>query len=351
MQCDNASNPDFAGFKTPTDNQGLYHRHEMKQAITDMLSSSKDRVLTRPQQEKKTFAYRTCLYYNPASLLTDLFQDETKIMRHTIFFGLSSLLIMYASGCTKSVEIIGHRGASYLAPENTMSSVMLGWEKGADVEVDVYLTKDNRIMVIHDKSTKRTAGGPDLQVVETNSDELRKLDVGSFKSEKYAGEPIPFLADIVKTIPPGRKLYIEIKSGPDILPYLHELLVKSGKMSQIVIIGFDLETVAMSKKLIDVPTFWLKGTEKVKDTEQWIPHDPELVRTAASKGLDGLDVHYAGVTEGFARAVKASGQKLYVWTVDDPEEAARLVELGVDGITTNRPGWLREQLKTRVRGK
>jgi len=272
-------------------------------------------------------------------------------MKHTIFFGLLSLLLMCMTGCTNSVEIIGHRGASYLAPENTMASVMLGWEKDADVEVDVYLTKDNRTVVIHDKSTKRTAGGPDLQIAESTSDELRKLDVGSFKSQEYAGEPIPFLDDIVKTIPKGRKLYIEIKCSQEILPYLSKLLTDSGKMSQVVIIGFDLDTVAMSKKMINVPTYWLKGTEKVKETEEWIPHNPELVRTAASKGLDGLDVHYAGVTKEFVDAAKASGQKLYVWTVDDPQEAMRLVELGVDGITTNRPGWLREQLKTSVIGK
>ena len=119
-------------------------------------------------------------------------------------------------------------------------------------------------------------------------------------------------------------------------------------MSRIVIIGFDLETVAASKELIDVPTYWLKGTDKVKETEQWIPHDPKLAQTARDRGLDGLDVHYAGVTEEFVRAVKAAGQKLYVWTVDDPDEARRLITLGVDGITTNRPEWLRAQLKNRT---
>ena len=257
---------------------------------------------------------------------------------------------MGVSGCTKSVEIIAHRGASYLAPENTMASVRLSWKKGADVEVDVYLTKDNRIVVIHDGSTKRT-GGMDLKVAEATSDELRKLDVGSFKSQEYAGEQIPFLDDIVETIPPGRRLFIEVKGAREVLPYLRELLVRSGKMSQIVIIGFDLETVAESKKLIDVPTYWLKGTEKIKDTEQWIPHDPKLAQRVKDRGLDGLDVHYAGITEEFARAAKASGQKLYVWTVDDPNEARRLVKLGVDGITTNRPGWLREQLDNRASGK
>ncbi len=268
-------------------------------------------------------------------------------MKHIIIPGLYCLLIIAISGCMKPVEIIGHRGASYIAPENTMSSFQLGWEKGADVELDVYLTKDNRIVVIHDDTTKRTAG-TDLKVAESTSDELRKLDVGSFKSEEYAGEKIPFLSEVVKTIPPGRRLFVEIKCGQEILPYLRELLVRSGKLSRIVIIGFDLDTVTMSKEMIDVPTYWLRGTEKTKDTEEWIPHDPQLVQTAKDKGLDGLDVHYAGVTKEFVDAVKAAGQKLYVWTVDDPEEAARLVKLGIDGITTNRPEWLREQLKNHI---
>ena len=268
-------------------------------------------------------------------------------MKYLIVLGLFCLFITGMSGCSKPVEIIAHRGASYIAPENTMASVMLGWEKDADVEVDVYMTKDNRIVVIHDKTTKRTAV-TDVNVAKSTSDELRKLDVGSFKAEEYAGEQIPFLADIVETIPRGRKLYVEIKCGKEILPYLRELLARSGKMSRIVIIAFDLETAAMSKELIDVPTYWLKGTEKIKETEQWVPHNPQLVQTAKNKGLDGLDVHYAGVNKEFIDAVKASGQKLYVWTVDDPEEAIRLIKLGVDGITTNRPGWLREQVKDSI---
>ena len=259
-------------------------------------------------------------------------------------FGLFCSSIAGLSGCTKSVEIIAHRGASYLAPENTMASVMLGWEKNADVEVDVHLSKDNRIVVIHDDSTKHITG-TDLKVRETNSDELRKLDYGSFKGEKFAGEQIPFLDDVLKTIPPERILYIEIKCGKEILPVLRPLIIESGKISQIVIIGFDIEVVTSSKQLIDVPTYWLRGTKKVKETEEWIPHDPNLVQIAQDRGLDGLDVHCAGVTKEFTDAVKAAGQKLYVWTVDDPNEAKRLVRLGVTGITTNRPEWLREQLK------
>jgi hypothetical protein len=198
-------------------------------------------------------------------------RGKRQVMKRFIVHGLLFFFLVTFSGCTDSqtqkdrvrnpvepVEIIAHRGASHLAPENTMASVMLGWEKGADVEVDVYLSSDNRIVVIHDDTTERTAG-TDVKVGETTSQELRKLDVGSFKAEEFAGEQIPFLADIVRTIPPERKLYVEIKCGKEILPFLRELIVESGKMSQIVIIGFDLETVAMSKELIDIPTYWLKG--------------------------------------------------------------------------------------------
>ena len=82
-----------------------------------------------------------------------------------------------------------------------LASVRRAWEKGADAaEVDVYLTKDNRIVVIHDDSTKRTTG-VDLKVRETTSEELRKLDAGGWKGEEFAGEKIPFLEEVLATVP------------------------------------------------------------------------------------------------------------------------------------------------------
>ncbi len=258
--------------------------------------------------------------------------------------GLMCAAVLWTAGCRRHIEIIAHRGASYLAPENTMASVMLAWDKGADVEVDVYLTKDNRIVVIHDKTTKRT-GDRDLKVAETDSQELRKVDVGGFKSEQYVGEKIPFLAEVVATIPAGRKLYVEIKSGPEILPFLVRVIDDSGKRSQIVMIAFDFDTiVAAKKRMPDIPAYWLKGTEKDKVSREYIRHDVGLVEKVQAGGLDGLDLHYGGVSKELVDAARAAGQKLYVWTVDDAERAMRLGELGVSGLTTNRPGWLKEEL-------
>jgi glycerophosphoryl diester phosphodiesterase len=243
------------------------------------------------------------------------------------------------------MEIIAHRGASYLAPENTVASAKLAWEKNADaVEVDVYLSADEQVVVIHDRTTKRTAG-EELDVATSTAEQLRRLDVGSFKNEAYAGERIPVLEEIIATVPAGKRLFVEIKCGPEVLPALERIIAESGKRSQIVIIGFGLETVTASKRLMpDLPTYWLVGTKKDEQTEQWIPHSGALADQAAAAGLDGLNVHWAGVTEDFAKGVRKARLGLYVWTVNDAAEAARLARIGIDGITTDRPGWLRSEL-------
>ncbi len=260
-----------------------------------------------------------------------------------------AVLALCAVGCVeKKVEIIAHRGASYLAPENTVASAVLAWELGADaVEVDVYLSKDNRIVVIHDKTTKRTAGA-DLDVAQTVSADLRQLDVGRFKDAQYAGEKIPFLEEILDGVPPGKTLYVEVKCDERILPYLQRVIDASGKRRQVVVISFNFDVVKGSKQIMpDVPAYWLAGTRRDKETEEYLPHDPAWITRVKEHHIDGLDVHYAGVTEEFAREVLAAGLGLYVWTVNDPAEALRLQRLGVHGITTDRPAWLKTQMQSR----
>lgn len=234
------------------------------------------------------------------------------------------------------IQVVAHRGASHVAPENTLAAVELAWRLGADaVEVDARLTQDERIVVIHDETTERTAGTC-LEVAATGSAHLRRLDVGRHKHPRFAGEHIPFLEEVLGTVPPGRQLFVEIKCAWAILPLLAETIVRSGKRSQIVLLGFDLDTMKAAKELLpDVPACWLC------DKRVLVSYDLSLVEQAKACRLDGLDVHWTGVTRRFARAVKAAGLKLYIWTVDDPAQAIRLQVLGADGITTNHPGRLR----------
>ena len=234
--------------------------------------------------------------------------------------------------------IIAHRGASHEAPENTLASVNLAWEKDADaVEIDVHLSKDNRIMVIHDKDTRRTAG-VNLVIKESLSSDLRELEVGSFKDPKYAGEKIPFLEEVIETIPDGKTLVIEIKSDVTILPFLAEKINASPKKNQLVVIGFDFDLMAEMKKMLpEVPAYWLHysltGGYKTKH-----------IKMGKDAGLEGLNFRFKGISEKFVAAVHDAGMEMYAWTVDDPDEARKLAEIGIDGITTNRPAWLKTQL-------
>ena len=240
----------------------------------------------------------------------------------------------------KHLKIIAHRGASDVAPENTLASVELAWRLGADaVEVDVRLTRDGRIVVIHDETTDRTAGRH-LEVAAADSSQLRRLDVGRHKHPRFAGERIPYLEEVLQTVPPGRQLFIEIKCGPEILSPLVQTVTRSGKRSQVVIIGFDLQTMREAKTALpDVPTHWLCDKRVLQS------YEGSIVAKAKTNGLDGLDLHWSGLTRRFIRAVKAAGLQLYVWTVDNPAQALRLTALGADGITTNRPGRLRYRME------
>ncbi len=233
------------------------------------------------------------------------------------------------------LTIIAHRGASHLAPENTLASVELAWRLRADaVEVDVRLTRDGRIVVIHDETTDRIAGRH-LEVAATDSSLLRLLDVGRHKHPRFAGERIPYLEEVLQTMPPGRQLFVEIKCGREILPPLVETITGSGKRAQVVVIGFDLATVRAAKAALpESGACWLC------DKRVLVSYEGSLASRAKADGIDGLDVHWTGLTRSFIRAVKTVGLSLYVWTVDDPVQALRLKALGVDGITTNNPGRL-----------
>jgi glycerophosphoryl diester phosphodiesterase len=259
-------------------------------------------------------------------------------------------LIWCASFMTTSslsaVDIIAHRGSSFLAPENTVASCALAWEERADaVELDVHLTRDGKLAVIHDADTKRTTGAPGL-VREGNWSGLQALDAGSWKSPKYTGEKIPSLDDCLANGPDGRRFFIEVKCGPEAVPELVASLGRSGlKPDQVVIISFSREVVAAVKKAApEYRSLWLVGGGRDKAKGR-TPTLDEVIAEAKALSADGLDLSAAWpIDVEFVAKVKKEGLGLWVWTVDDPAHAQRLKDAGVDGITTNRPGWLRERL-------
>jgi len=257
-----------------------------------------------------------------------------------------------------AVEIIAHRGASHDAPENTLAAVNLGWKRNADaVEVDVFLSKDNRIVAIHDKNTKRTTGHDGL-VKEMTWPELRKLEAGGWQDREYKGEPIPLLSDILATVPEGKYLVIEIKCGPEIIQPLAVLLKKAKTPpSKTVIISFSFDVVVAAKKQFPKRSvYYLSGIKQNKNSGRWEPSVESLVKKARTAGLNGLSLGNMG-SQGavsnkplvdYLRHMReettARDLGFYVWTVDSPKMGKLLADLGLDGITTNRPAFLKSQL-------
>lgn len=254
------------------------------------------------------------------------------------------LLTLLSLNASPKVEIVAHRGASHDAPENTVAAIKLAWEQKADAsEFDVYLSKDNEIVVLHDKDTKRTAG-VEKPVAEQTLAELRKLDVGRWKDAKFVGEKIPTLAEMLATVSPGQRVFVEVKCGPEIVPALAKQLQGSKlKPGQTPVISFNADVIAAIKKASpDVPAYWLVN---LKPRKGKTPSAKSLVERAKKLGADGLDLSATDELDAaYAKQIKDAGLKLYVYTVNDVELAKRMVEVGVDGITTDRPGWLREQL-------
>ena len=243
-----------------------------------------------------------------------------------------------------AVEIIAHRGASGDAPENTLSAMKLAWEQGADaIELDLWLSKDGKLVVFHDADTKRFADTP-RKVAEMTWHELQRLDVGAWKGEKFKGERIPALEPILDTIPQGKRAVLEIKCGPEILPQLKRVIAASGKgPKELAIISFRHDTLTASKKVFpDIEHYFLHGYKKDTATGE-LPKLPDMLRLAKEANAQGLDLHFDWpMTKAFVNEVKAAGLKLIAWTVNDPKVAKRLIDAGVDGITTDRPQLLRE---------
>jgi glycerophosphoryl diester phosphodiesterase len=244
--------------------------------------------------------------------------------------------------------IIAHRGASDAAPENTVASIKEAWKEGADgTELDIYLTKDGKIVTIHDKTTKRTAD-VDLPVEESTLEELRKLDAGSWKDPKWKGERIATLEESLAAIPVGKTVYIEIKCGPEVLSELKKSLDASGKAkAEIFLIDFKIDTLIAAKPMFPgIRKLWLAGPKTDKKTKAKSYRDvKELVAQAKEAGLDGLDLE-AGfpIDEAVVTAMKQDGMVLAVWTVDQSEVAAKWVKVGVDAVTTNKPRSIRDAL-------
>lgn len=248
-----------------------------------------------------------------------------------------SLPAQDASG-KQSLKFVGHRGASYLAPENTLTSIKLAWERGADAaECDVMLSSDNRVVVFHDKNTNKLTG-ESFDIAKTPWKTLKDLQIKLRESNlpEYEGETIPLLKDLLLNIPANRMLVIEIKTGPEILPFLKSVVDEHWKSGKIAFISFNFDAVIQAKAIYpDVPCYYLAMFKN--DAKKHIA-------SAVEYNLDGLNLRHAIIDQDLSSACSEAGLDLWCWTVNDPETALKMKKLGVTALTSDRPHWLKEQI-------
>ncbi len=258
--------------------------------------------------------------------------------------------------------VYAHRGGAKLWPENTLFAFQKAWELGVDVlEMDVRSTRDGAIVVIHDSTVDRTTNGSGA-VREMTLAEIQALDAGyrftpdGGRTFPYRGRGIriPTLEEVFDALPRAR-FNIEVKANdPALVPHLAALIQKKGMEEQVVVGAADQRTAnALRAALPEVATFatrdeirafWL--WQKVRLARAWRPV-PDALQVPPTYTVAGWRV--AVVSPHFVRAAHGLGLHVAVWTVDDPDEMVRLLDMGVDGIMTDRPDILLQVVRDRGR--
>jgi glycerophosphoryl diester phosphodiesterase len=214
--------------------------------------------------------------------------------------------------------------------------------------LDVHLTKDGRLICCHDADTKRTTGVAKV-IKQSTLAELQQLDAGSWKDAKYAEEKLPTLEAALATIPTGCRCFIELKVGPESIPALEKAVRESGKQAkQLVVISFNAAAIAEAKRrLPELKAYYVAEFKKDKKTGKFGVTVDELIAKALEIKADGLDLAWDGPLDADSvRRIRDAKLEFYVWTVDDAAVARKFIDLGVDGITTNKSGGLKQKLTT-----
>ena len=243
---------------------------------------------------------------------------------------------------------IGHRGASAECPENTLASFARAVELGVGmIECDLQLTADGQVVVFHDWTLERTTNGSGV-VCELPLAAIRRLDAGTWRDVRFAGERVPTVDETLDLVLPGAQLNLELKGRGSRAQAraLAEASVAAvaahAAFARVVFSSFDgtcLEELRAVSAEARIGVLW--------DA----PPFTEAFARASRLGAVALHPRAATVTPDLVREAHDRGLLLYVWTVNPVDEIVRLVRLGVDGVISDHPTRLseaRERLRTPI---
>jgi glycerophosphoryl diester phosphodiesterase len=237
------------------------------------------------------------------------------------------------------LRILGHRGASLDAPENTIPAFVAALDQGADgVELDVMRCRTGELVVCHDEWLDRLAG-LHLEVRDTSWTTLRRLDVGTLLG-RGPGR-IPLLDDVFDALPEWAWVNVELKCDDlddrGLSAEVARRLVDRGLLDRVVVSSFNpVCLVRLARAAPGIRRGLLLDPQRA-----WIPQAWLWLPVAASVSVHP---HFSQVTPERVTRWHAAGLVIAAWTVDELDEARRLRALGVEWLITNRPGALREEL-------
>ncbi|GAA2245671.1 glycerophosphodiester phosphodiesterase [Kitasatospora cystarginea] len=250
-----------------------------------------------------------------------------------------------------AVRVIAHRGSSAALPEHTLAAYRRAIEEGADgLECDVRLTADGQLVCVHDRTVQRTSNGRGTVSAMTLA-ELSRLDFGSWKSPG-APEPSPVLtlAELLELVADaGRRIELAIETK-------HPTRHRGGTETELLrMLGYYGLLPAMSaESSVRVMSFSELSLHRIRRTAPAIPtvylaerRLPLLGRTSRLPGgarIAGPGIELIRADPGLVPALRRAGNRVHVWTVDDPADVEYCLELGVEALITNRPREVLAQL-------
>ena len=233
--------------------------------------------------------------------------------------------------------VIAHRGASADAPEHTIAAFELALDQGADgLALDVHLSADQHPVVFHDFTVERTTDGAGV-MADLRVRDLKRLDAGSWRGSRFAGQRVQTLQEVLERFRDRTRFWLEIKGGTAVYPGLEERVVSTIEIydvvDRVVVQSFDRTVLEAVRRLQPELRVGLLLAKAPFDRAALDPGGPQAISPAAEV-----------CSEDLVKRIRAAGRECYVWTVHEPALADRLVEWGVNGIITDRPGAVRARL-------
>lgn len=227
----------------------------------------------------------------------------------------------------EKVMVMAHRGNSTVAPENTLPAFMSAIEVGADaIELDVQLTKDGEVIVLHDTNLARTTGIK-KNVWDVTYDEIKDLDNGSFFSPEFSSTKIPTLRQVLELCKNKIYLNIEIKKtkhGDGIEQKVIDLINEYDFQNECDITSLDYKTIETVERL----------DPSIKTVYTTTVAYGKLIDL---KAADAFSIESTFVNESLVKAMRKHNKQIFVWTVSNESQMQKMIDLDVDAIITNNP--------------